>query len=194
MRATCPAYLIPFELIYLMIFMYEYKLWSSSVFNFLKSPVTLSVLCPSFLLRNLFSHTLSIYINRKAQTEEIQSIAYLFRLILTLPLYRRLNLLTCLFMLYVRLNSCIHYSFLPSYYISRTVHPYSSDHPNSNLVIQIACPVWWPGLKNSPTVNHACRKIRLKWVPSAWGCWATLSPGVWSSRLGVGRWTNNPAL
>jgi hypothetical protein len=61
-------------------------------------------------------------------------------------------------------------------------------------------PVCWPGLKNSPTVSHACRKRRLKWVPSAWGySWATLSPGVinteaWSSRLGVGRWTNNPAL
>jgi hypothetical protein len=25
------------------------------------------------------------------------------------------------------------------------------------------------GIKNSPTVNHACRKRRLKWVPSAWG-------------------------
>jgi hypothetical protein len=61
-------------------------------------------------------------------------------------------------------------------------------------------PVWWPGLKNSPTVTHSCRKRRLKWVPSVWGySWATLSPGVihtetWSSRLGVGRWTNNPAL
>jgi hypothetical protein len=27
-------------------------------------------------------------------------------------------------------------------------------------------PVWWPGNKNSPTVTHACRKRRLKWVPS----------------------------
>jgi hypothetical protein len=60
--------------------------------------------------------------------------------------------------------------------------------------------MWWPGLKNSPTVTYACRKRRLKWVPSAWGhSWATLSPGVinteaWSSRLGVGRWSNNPAL
>jgi hypothetical protein len=32
--------------------------------------------------------------------------------------------------------------------------------------------------KNSPTVAHACRKRRLKWVLSAWGCnWATQSPG-----------------
>jgi hypothetical protein len=59
--------------------------------------------------------------------------------------------------------------------------------------------LWWPGLKNSPTVTHACRKRSIKWVPSAWGySWATLSPGVintevWSSRLGVGGWTNNPA-
>jgi hypothetical protein len=50
--------------------------------------------------------------------------------------------------------------------------------------------VWWPGLKNSPTVTHACRKRQLKWEPSAWGySWGTLSPGVinpeaWSSRLG----------
>jgi hypothetical protein len=51
-------------------------------------------------------------------------------------------------------------------------------------------PVWWPRLKNSPTVTHACRKRRLKWVLIAWGySWATLSLGVinteaWSSRLG----------
>jgi hypothetical protein len=48
---------------------------------------------------------------------------------------------------------------------------------------------WWPGLENSPTVTHACRKRWLKWVPSAWRySWDTLSPGVWSSRLGVERW------
>jgi hypothetical protein len=48
--------------------------------------------------------------------------------------------------------------------------------------------------------SHACCKRQLKWVPSAWGySWANLSPGVinmeaWSSRLGVGCWTNNPAM
>jgi hypothetical protein len=68
--------------------------------------------------------------------------------------------------------------------------------PSNNLYSR----VWWPGLKNSPTVTHSCRKRRLKWVPSPWSySWATLSPGIinkeaWSSRLGVGRWTNNPAL
>jgi hypothetical protein len=47
------------------------------------------------------------------------------------------------------------------------------------------------GEKNSPTVAHACRKRRLKWVLGAWGYnWATQSPGdimeTWPSRLGVG--------
>jgi hypothetical protein len=48
------------------------------------------------------------------------------------------------------------------------------------------------GEKNSPTVAHACRKRRLKWVLRVWGYnWSTLSPGdinmeTWSSRLGVG--------
>jgi hypothetical protein len=58
------------------------------------------------------------------------------------------------------------------------------------------CPVWWLGLKNSSTVTCACRKGRIKWVPSAWGYnWVTLSPGVinteaWSSRLGAGLTTS----
>jgi hypothetical protein len=49
-----------------------------------------------------------------------------------------------------------------------------------------------------PNVAHACRKRRLKWVPSAWGySWVTLSPGVtntetWPSRLGVGRGVDSP--
>jgi hypothetical protein len=48
------------------------------------------------------------------------------------------------------------------------------------------------GEKNSPTVVHARRKRRLKWVLGAWEYnWATQSPGdtnmeTWSSRLGVG--------
>jgi hypothetical protein len=60
--------------------------------------------------------------------------------------------------------------------------------------------VWWPEDKNSPNVAHACRKRRLKWVPSAWGySWVTLSPWVtnteaWPSRLGVGRGTHSPTL
>jgi hypothetical protein len=38
-----------------------------------------------------------------------------------------------------------------------------------NWLYNIGNPVWWPGLKNSPTVTHACFKRRLKLVPSAWG-------------------------
>jgi hypothetical protein len=59
--------------------------------------------------------------------------------------------------------------------------------------------VWRQENKNSATAAHACRKRRLKWVPSAWGYnWAILSPGdinteAWSSRLGVERRVNNPA-
>jgi hypothetical protein len=59
-------------------------------------------------------------------------------------------------------------------------------------IIASIIPVWWPGLKNSPTVTYSCRKRRLKWVPSTSGySWAILSPGVintetWSSRLGLG--------
>jgi hypothetical protein len=49
--------------------------------------------------------------------------------------------------------------------------------------------VWWAGLNNSPTVNHAYRKRRLKWVPSAWGySWATLSPGVINKRPSPPGW------
>jgi hypothetical protein len=54
------------------------------------------------------------------------------------------------------------------------------------------------GEKNSPTVAHAYRKRRQKWVLGAWGYnWATQSPGdinmeTWSSRLGVGRGANDP--
>jgi hypothetical protein len=39
--------------------------------------------------------------------------------------------------------------------------------------------MWYPGLNNSPAVSHACRKRRLKWVPSTFGYnWVTLSPGI----------------
>jgi hypothetical protein len=38
----------------------EYKLWSSSLCNFLHYPVTSSLLSPNILLRTLFSNTLSL--------------------------------------------------------------------------------------------------------------------------------------
>jgi hypothetical protein len=71
---------------------------------------------------------------------------------------------------------------------SPRIEDYCVHHQNYRADV----PVWWPGLKNSPTVTQACLKRRLKWVPGAWGySWATLSPGVinmeaWSFRLGAG--------
>jgi hypothetical protein len=91
--------------------------------------------------------------------------------------------------------------FVPPHFQKHTQIWISIKHISTwfNWGIKHVLPAWWTGLKNSPTVIHACRKRRLKWVPSTWGySWATLSPGVinketWSSRLEVGRWTKNPA-
>jgi hypothetical protein len=60
MRVRCTAHVTYLDLIYLMIFGEVYKLWSSSLCNFLNSPVTSSLLGQNILLRSLFSNTLSL--------------------------------------------------------------------------------------------------------------------------------------
>ena len=58
--ATCPAYLILLNLTTRTI-LGEYKSFSSSLWWFLHSPITSSLLGPNILLNTLFSNTLSLH-------------------------------------------------------------------------------------------------------------------------------------
>ena len=58
--ATCPAHLFILVLTIRIIFGEEYRSWTSSLYSFLYSSVTSSLLVPNILLSTLFSNTLNL--------------------------------------------------------------------------------------------------------------------------------------
>jgi hypothetical protein len=76
---------------------------------------------------------------------------------------------TCNFFWSDSLLSTFHVTHLlqPKLYVD--IFAFRALNPSQLSSLYFTLPVWWPVLKNSPTVIHACRKRQLKWVPSAWG-------------------------
>lgn len=60
MLSTCPVHLMLFDFFILNIYDEGYKLWSSSLYTFLQSPVTSLILGPNILFSNLFSNALNL--------------------------------------------------------------------------------------------------------------------------------------
>jgi hypothetical protein len=154
-----------------------YKLRSSSLCSLLQPPTTSSLVGPNIHLSSLFSNTFNICYSTGARDQVSHQhktpgkIKDLYTLIFNFLDMRRKGTTDILNSFVSSLSFCV-----------------------SVLLISMACyyPVWWPGNKNSPTVTHACRKRRLKWV-------ATLHLGdinteTWSSGMGVERGANNPTL